>query len=192
MNKGTRSDGARWLVLLLLALAVAAIDQASKAAVANNLAIGQSWAPMPELSAIFEITRSANSGAAFGLFQGGNFALLLLSLAMLIGILVYFRQLSTASMIHTALLGVLLGGVIGNALDRLRLGTVVDFIHWQLPGVISNVSNMADHAIVFSVIGLLLLHWRTGVHAERDQHANAALPVQTTEAKPVDTIGENQ
>ncbi len=192
MNKGTRSVGARWLVLLLLALAVAAIDQASKAAVANNLAIGQSWAPMPALSAIFEITRSANSGAAFGLFQGGNFALLLLSLAMMIGILVYFRQLSTASVIHTALLGVLLGGVIGNALDRLRLGTVVDFIHWQLPGVISNVSNLADHAIVFSVIGLLLLQWRTAVRADRDQQANAALPVQTLEAKPVDTIGENQ
>jgi len=150
----------RWAMLFSLALLMAAIDQISKALVENGLAIGQSWAPIPGLANIFEITRSANSGAAFGTFQGANLPLLLLSLAMIVGIVIFFRQLAPGHMLQTIALGLLLGGVIGNALDRLRLGTVVDFIHWQLPGVISNVSNLADHAIVFSVLALLIIGGR--------------------------------
>jgi signal peptidase II len=161
----------RWGLLLLPALLVAGVDQASKATVANSLAIGQSWTPIPALAPIFEITRSVNSGAAFGLFQGANLMLLGLSLAMLVGIVVYFQRLPAVSMGQAVPLGLLIGGVIGNALDRLRLGTVVDFIHWQLPGVISNVSNLADHAIVLSVIGLLIIQWRAGVRGEREQAA---------------------
>ena len=192
MYRGIYSTVSRWIGLLLIAIIVTSVDQASKAAVASNLAIGQSWTPVPTLATIFEITRSVNSGAAFGLFQGGNFVLLLLSVVMLLGILAYFGRLPAPSVIQTVILGVLLGGVIGNALDRLRFGTVVDFIHWQLPGIISNVSNLADHAIVFSVIGLLLLQWRAGLRAERDQQASASLQAQTPNAKPVDGIGENR
>jgi len=190
MNSGMRSGIARWIGLLLLALIVAAVDQASKAVVANSLAIGQSWTPFPALASVFEITRSANSGAAFGLLQGGNFALLLLSLAMLVGILIYFGRLPSVSVIQILTLGILLGGVIGNALDRLRLGTVVDFIHWQLPGVISNVSNLADHAIVFSVLGLLLFQWRAGLSLEREQRASEIRLNQNANSKSVDSAGE--
>src|SRR5579863_6959069 len=84
----------RWALLLGLALLMAAIDQTSKALVENGLTIGQSWAPIPTLASIFEITRSANSGAAFGTFQGANLPLLLLSLVMIVGILIFFRQLA--------------------------------------------------------------------------------------------------
>ena len=170
-NKPDRPPLWRWALLLLPALIVAGVDQASKAAVANNLAIGQSWTPLPALASVFEITRSVNSGAAFGLFQGGNLILLVLSLAMVIGIVIYFGRLPGIAIAQAVPIGILLGGVIGNALDRLRLGTVVDFIHWQLPGVISNVSNLADHAIVLSVIGLLLVQWRSGIRAENAQQA---------------------
>jgi len=165
-----RTGRQSWAILLLCATLIAVIDQASKAAVADKLVIGQSWTPIPALASIFEITRSVNSGAAFGLFQGANLMLLLLSLVMGIGIVIYFRRLPTTLPVQIVLLGILLGGVIGNALDRLRLGTVVDFIHWQLPGVISNVSNLADHAIVLSVIGLLIYQWRIGLRPEQAQH----------------------
>ena len=163
--------GLRWLGLLLPAVIAFGIDQASKAAVIDQLAIGQSWAPIPMLQNIFEITRSVNTGAAFGLFQGANVLLLLLSAVMAVGIVIYASRLSGQTLINAAIqriaLGLLLGGVIGNGLDRLRLGTVVDFIHWQLPGVVSNVSNLADHAIVFAVIGLLVIQWRTGRQADQ-------------------------
>ncbi len=137
-----------------------ALDQGSKALVVNNLTLGQSWAPIPALADIFQITRSANSGAAFSIFQGANTPLLVLSLAMIVGILVIYRQIPPEYTLQASALGVLLGGVMGNAMDRIRLGTVVDFIHWQLPHVVSNVSNLADHAIVLSVILLVIAQQR--------------------------------
>jgi|SRR5579859_3629421 len=165
----------RWALLGGLALLMAALDQVSKALVVNGLAIGQSWAPIPALANIFQITRSANSGAAFGTFQGANLPLMLLSLAMIVGIVIFFRQLAPGHTGQTIALGFLLGGVIGNALDRMRFGTVVDFIHWQLPGVISNVSNLADHAIVFSVLTLLIIGSRTNRTSEHS-HGSATKP----------------
>jgi len=139
---------------------VALVDQVGKALVVDQLAIGQSWAPVPAVSNVFEITRSVNTGAAFSILQGANIPLLVLSLGMLVGLIIFIRRVPAAQKGQIIALGVLFGGVTGNALDRIRVGTVIDFIHWQIPGVISNVSNPADHAIVFSVIALLILQLR--------------------------------
>lgn len=132
------------------------MDQLTKTLVTENLPLGQSWAPIPTIASIFKITHSANSGAAFSLFQGGNIPLLLLALAMLVGIIWFFAQSKPEERLQQLSLAILAGGVLGNLMDRLRFGTVVDFIHWQIPGVISNVSNLADHAIVLAIFGLLL------------------------------------
>lgn len=156
-----RAIAIRWLIFIALALLVFTLDQASKAAVTATLAVGDSWAPLPALASIFEITHSTNSGAAFSIFQGNNTPLLLLSLAMIVGIVVIFIQTAQSRLLQTIALAILLGGVMGNALDRLRLGMVVDFIHWQLPNVISNVSNVADHAIVLSVVLLFIASHRS-------------------------------
>jgi signal peptidase II len=56
-------------------------------------------------------------------------------------------------------MGLICGGALGNVLDRLQHGFVVDFIHYQIPGVISNVSNLADHAIVLGVILIYVDSW---------------------------------
>jgi signal peptidase II len=61
------------------------------------------------------------------------------------------------------------GGAIGNALDRLEYGAVIDFIHYTIPGVISNVSNLADHAIVFGVLLLVLESWRGDEHQAKER-----------------------
>jgi len=152
--------------LILLAIGVAALDQLTKYAVVTSLALGQSWTPIPAFASFFEITRSANSGAAFSIFQGWNVPLLLVSLIMLIAIGWYANRMPLTHVGQLIALSVLAGGVLGNAIDRLRLGTVVDFIHWQIPGVISNVSNVADHAIVLSVIVLFILQMRTEAKPE--------------------------
>ena len=55
--------------------------------------------------------------------------------------------------------GFICGGALGNAADRLQHGLVIDFIHYQIPGLISNVSNLADHAIVLGALLLLLESW---------------------------------
>jgi signal peptidase II len=149
---GTRL--ARWAPLLAGGILVLLLDQWSKAQVIATLPLGGSWEPIPAVASIFKITHSQNSGAAFSIFTGANLPLLLLSITMAIGIVIFYpRSTNTGQRLA---LGLLLGGVLGNSLDRIHYGIVIDYIHWQIPGVISNVSNLADHAIVVSVIILFL------------------------------------
>lgn len=155
------SNNRRWLTLIGIALIVFALDQITKTLVVERLALGESWAPIPAVADFFQITHSANSGAAFSLFSGANTPLLLLSLIMIVGIVYVFRQTPSERRLQIVAMGILLGGVLGNVLDRIRFGTVIDFIHWQIPHVISNVSNLADHAIVLSVILLFISQSRT-------------------------------
>jgi signal peptidase II len=65
-------------------------------------------------------------------------------------------------------LGLVLGGAMGNALDRIRLGYVVDFVDIQIGSMFSNVSNFADHAIVLGAILLLIVQW---LHRDQKQGA---------------------
>jgi signal peptidase II len=164
----------RWLTFIFIAGTILALDQITKTLVTENLEPGQSWAPIPAIASVFKITHSANSGAAFSLFQGGNLPLLLLALAMLIGIIFFFAQSKPEERLQQLALVILFGGVSGNVTDRLRFGAVVDFIHWQIPGVISNVSNLADHAIVFSIFLLLLASRQTVRYPSQNETPDSA------------------
>jgi signal peptidase II len=62
----------------------------------------------------------------------------------------------------------IIGGALGNAIDRVIYGHVVDFIHYTIPGVISNVSNLADHAVVFGVFLMIWASWRAEEPAPPD------------------------
>jgi signal peptidase II len=68
---------------------------------------------------------------------------------------------------------------LGNALDRIQYGLVVDFIHYQIPGVISNVSNLADHAIVAGVLLFFVDSWRSDRKRRRGDAERAVDDVPT-------------
>lgn len=150
----------RWGVFLGVALAILAVDQLAKLLVMARLNFGESVAPIPALQALFTITLSANTGAALGIIpQAGNL-FLIIALVMSIALLIVYPRLTSARWIERVALGLLLGGTLGNALDRIRLGYVVDFVHIRLGSVISNVSNFADHAIVLGIGILLIVQWQ--------------------------------
>lgn len=176
----------RWFPFIVLTLIVLTLDQLSKALVIASLPLGGSWTPIPALEAIFRITHSTNSGAAFSMFQGNNLPLLLLSVIMAVGIVVYFVRTTPAERPQRIALAILLGGVLGNLVDRLHYGTVIDFIHWTLPGVISNVSNLADHAIVLSILILFVAgRTQTKYHtAHEDPASDAPNPTAAPPAQP--------
>jgi signal peptidase II len=179
----------RWALFLALAIGICTVDQITKALVTENLALGESWTPIPALAPIFKITHSANSGAAFSLFQGNNLPLLLLALGMLIGIIWFYAHTKPEERLQRLSLAILAGGVLGNLTDRIRFGTVVDFIHWQIPGVVSNVSNLADHAIVFAVFGLLLASRQTVRYASA--HETSAASSDFTPPSPIPTAPDS-
>ena len=80
-----------------------------------------------------------------------------------------------------ALVGIL-GGALGNLCDRAWHGYVVDFINYQIPGLISNVSNIADHAVVLGVILFFISSWRDehnpAAQIEQPSQPNADTPPQ--------------
>jgi signal peptidase II len=145
--------------MLACAVVVLAIDQSTKAWVTDHLAPGETVTPIPALADYFSITRSANTGAAFSFLPQAGDLFLIIAIIMSVAILVFYRRLPAGYWLERIALGLLLGGVLGNALDRVRLHYVVDFVHLQLRGVISNVSNLADHAIVVSILILFIAQW---------------------------------
>lgn len=142
-----------WLQLSVIAGSVLLADQASKALVIARLLPGQSVAV---LEPVLRITYSQNRGAAFGILPVAADLFLLIAFVFVLVLLRMYPRLAAAGRHSRIACGLICGGALGNAADRLQHGLVVDFIHYQIPGVISNVSNLADHAIVLGALLLLL------------------------------------
>lgn len=150
----------RWITLFSIIAAVLAVDQITKRIVVDTLRLGESRQPVPALADFFQITRSENSGAAFGVLSNAGDLFLVIAVIVSVVLIGYYRRLPDGVPLTRIGIGLVIGGALGNALDRIEYGAVVDFIHYQIPGVISNVSNLADHAIVFGVIILFVDSWR--------------------------------
>jgi len=148
------SPGLAWrrnIPLFIIALLVIAVDQLTKLAVELNLAVGQS---VPE-AGFFRFTHVHNTGASFGMFQGQYLALAVISIVgicvllyLALGMSRRFPLLDTT--LARVALGLMLGGMIGNLIDRLSQGYVTDFINFSFWPAF----NVADSS---TVIGALLL-----------------------------------
>lgn len=106
------------------------------------------------ISGLFELTPSVNTGAAFSILRGNNVLLILFSLVLLL-LCLYIKNTIRLTRTASAALLVLIGGGIGNLIDRLFFGGVTDYIH--LLFVSFPIFNLADIAITCSVFVLILL-----------------------------------
>lgn len=159
-----------WLALAGVVTLVLLVDQASKAYVAAHLPLHDSWAPVKALDEVFRFTHVRNTGAAFGLFPQGGVVFLAIAVIVSVIILYYYRQVPAGAWLMRLALGFQLGGALGNAIDRLRLGYVVDFFDvWYWP-----VFNVADSCVVLGVGALVLLMLREERHERQLQAAQKA------------------
>ncbi len=142
----------KWFILGGSLSLAALADQASKHWIRDNLEVYETIQPVPALAPFIQLTRSSNTGAAFGIFPMAGDAFLVIAILIIAGLLWYFREVPAGGRLLPFAIGLVIGGAVGNALDRLQHGHVVDFIHYQIPNLISNVSNLADHAIVCGVL----------------------------------------
>ena len=142
-----RKTLAIWIVPIL-AVVVFVVDQLSKYWVSTELAIGQAWMPLALLENVVVIRHVRNSGAAFGMFPAAGNLFLLVAVLVVLGIIrYYYSRAHTAALWVRISLGLMLGGALGNMIDRFRFGFVVDFIDlgwWP-------VFNVADSSIVVGV-----------------------------------------
>ena len=148
MKKAIRN----YLLLFSIALVIVVSDQWSKHLIRANLGLGEAFYPISFLKPFFRFTYWENTGAAFGLFQNTNIFLLVVSIIMSVVIIYSFHKAMDEPLIYRISLGLMLGGAIGNAIDRITLGFVTDFIAvGRFP-----VFNIADSCVTIGV-GLMLL-----------------------------------
>jgi signal peptidase II len=146
------SGRAIWPVFLGLVVGIVAADQVSKAWLTSFLAPGASVAVADDwLRLVF----SENRGGLFGLLQGSVLAFAALSMVV-IGLIVAYHGRAGRDPYLSVTLGLLTGGAIGNLLDRLRYGYVVDFVDAGIGDVRWYTFNVADAAISASIVLLLL------------------------------------
>lgn len=144
---------------LLVALIVLAFDQATKA-VALSLLGGR---PPVEVTGFFNLVLVWNPGVSFGMLQGlgslGPWLLTGFALAVCVALLVWLAR-ETRSLTRVAL-GLVLGGAIGNIIDRVRFGAVIDFLDFHAMGYHWPAFNISDSAIVVGAALLVLDGLRT-------------------------------
>ena len=138
------------------ALLIIVIDQLTKAWVLDGLGLRFEGQSHPILSPIFNITLVHNEGVSFGLFGDGSARWLLSVFSVVVaGILGWWALKADRRLLITAI-GLIMGGAIGNVIDRIRFGFVVDFLDFSGTGFFPWVFNVADSAITIGVILLIL------------------------------------
>jgi signal peptidase II len=152
----TRTIGRRrphWILFFAIAAAVVILDQASKAWLVGLLDPGER---MSVIGDWLRIVHGQNDGAIFGLFGDQAILFGLVSLGVIAMIVWYHGQAGQGVLISIAL-GLLLGGAIGNMIDRFRLGYVIDWVDIGIGGWRFYTFNVADSAVTGAVLLLLLL-----------------------------------
>jgi len=152
-----------YLFLLALAGSIVLLDQWTKGLVQEKLAFRETWMPLDWLAPYFRIVHWQNTGAAFGMFQSGGMIFMGLAVLVALVILFYFPQVPKHDWALRVAMGMQLAGALGNLLDRIKFGYVVDFISvGNFP-----VFNVADSSISVGVAVLLIGVWVTERNEKR-------------------------
>jgi signal peptidase II len=138
-----------WLWAALVAAAVVGMDQLAKAAVRKSIVPGETRSLLPGV----QLVNTRNQGVAFGFLPGDHLAVSLLVGVALLVLLVYFARHLDKPLIWLPT-GMLLGGAFGNILDRVRAGSVTDFVKLPLGWP---PFNLADACITLGVLFLFLV-----------------------------------
>ena len=143
----------KYIIIFLTALIVVLIDQISKYLVRINFELNQS---IPIINNIFHLTYTTNSGAGFGILQQQKFLLTLISIIVIGFIFYYLPRIKEKEKLLQFLVGFVLGGTIGNLIDRIAYSYVIDFLDFQ----VWPIFNFADSFVTIGVIGLIIYFWK--------------------------------
>jgi len=125
------------------------VDQAIKFFVSSKLILNQSNMKIKDF---LNITYVQNTGAAFSLFSGNKWLLIVIGLLALVGLSIYIYKLADITDFDMFTYSLLLGGILGNLIDRIIHGYVIDYISLNIFGYHFPIFNFADMCIVISVV----------------------------------------
>ncbi len=147
--------------LFAVVAVVVGLDQLSKYLIVSFMSAGQTVAVIPRL---LHLTYIKNPGAAFGLLPYRTILFIAITLVVMVFMFIYYRALPKGFYLMRLGLALQLGGALGNLVDRLRYGQVIDFIDVKF---FPPVFNLADMAIVIGVGIFVIAFWRFSPHLER-------------------------
>jgi len=149
----------RYRLLWALALMVFVLDQITKAWIDARLPLGTYGPPgaIPVIDGFFYLVHVGNTGAAWSMFAGKSTFLALLAFGTLAAIYFWRRELGLRQRIVQVSFGLLCGGIVGNLVDRLLHGHVIDFLDFHFGSYIYPTFNIADAGICVGV-GIYLIH----------------------------------
>lgn len=141
------------MLTLALSFVIAVLDQITKYAIRFSFSLGES---KTVLSSFFNLTYVRNTGAVWGWFQHQNEWLVLVSLVVLFLIMFFYHYLISGQTLCSVAIGCITGGILGNLVDRIRLGWVIDFLDFYWNDSHWPSFNIADSAICMGVCFYLL------------------------------------
>ncbi len=138
--------------ILFISLIVVLLDQLTKFILIKTLSLSQS---IVLIKNILHITYVVNTGAGFGILKNMNSFLIWITI-IVIGLIFYLYDKIPKGRLPQTCTALVLGGAVGNLIDRIFVGHVIDFIDFR----VWPVFNIADSAITIGVIGLVIYFWR--------------------------------
>ncbi|MDQ8186707.1 signal peptidase II [Pelagicoccus sp. SDUM812002] len=157
------SKVSKYRLLLLLAAAVLFLDQATKLWVVETLPEGSFFPPqnIEVIPGFFHIVHVTNTGAAWSMFSGHTWPLTAVGFVVL-ACLFYFRKALELDQKKIQLgYGLMIGGIIGNMIDRIRIQKVIDFLDFQFGDYHFPSFNIADSGITVGVTLYIILSFRS-------------------------------
>ncbi len=140
------------------------IDLIVKLIVKFNMKVGDTISIIPHF---FKIEYLQNTGAAFSSFEGGRYVLIGISLIIYFLLINYIKKNEISRKIEIIALGLILGGLVGNLIDRIFYGYVIDYLSFEIFGYSFAVFNLADSFIVMSVILLIIDMILVGIESRK-------------------------
>ncbi len=139
-------------IIFLTTILIVLLDQASKLIVKNYLKLKES---VSVIRGVFHITYSQNYGASFGLLEGYTWLFILFSFIVIGAVVYYWNRIPNEKFVLW-MIAFVLAGAIGNLIDRLVYGYVIDFFDFR----IWPIFNVADLVLTIGCIGLIIYFWK--------------------------------
>lgn len=153
------------MLVLLIGFAILLCDQLTKEAVRSLLVYDES---RPIIEGFFNLVYVRNDGAAWNIFSGHDVVLIFISATVLVLLLIFQRRFLEDTLAHRILLGLMIGGIAGNLVDRIRFGWVTDFLDFEFGAYHYPSFNVADSAICIAVGLYLISNFVTSKQAKKD------------------------
>jgi len=156
----------QWVALI--AVIIAALDQLSKWLIVRSVSPEETRVV---ISGFFSLVSVRNTGAAWGIFRDYNLVLTVISVLTVLGLYLFRHSFQLSRPSLRVALGLIAGGIVGNLIDRIRVGSVIDFLSFYVGEYHWPAFNVADSAICVGVGLYIIMSWRNAAAAEKSRAA---------------------